>query len=34
MTKNEKDEGVVIFRSSYRVNGKEWEKHQPWLKFD
>jgi hypothetical protein len=34
MSKNEKNEGVVIYKSSYRISVAEWEKHQPWVRFD
>jgi hypothetical protein len=34
MAKNEKDEGVVIYQSSYKVSMKDWEKHQPWFRLD
>ena len=29
----QKNEGVVVFKSSYRVSMKDWEKHQPWLRL-
>ena len=29
-----KDEGVVVYRSSYKVDMKKFNEHMPWLRFD
>jgi len=28
------DDGVVIYTSTYKVDGKAWREYQPWFKLD